>query len=128
MLGVTLDLDNLIESSVTVRNKTSKIEGMTATIREVLDRGSMTARLAASVKGKELPLSASLPEALMWSLDVLGSSIGKAIPLRQQEYQVVEGQDSEACSMGGVAFFPDKQPERLILSKSAMHSGRCPEG
>eukprot|EP00971_Amphidinium_carterae_P312077 6203366-Amphidinium_carterae.1 len=100
MLGVTLDLDNVIEGSVTVRNKTSRIEGMTATIREVLDKGCMTAHLAASIKGKlafmdgqhfarlgvvttrtlslralgsnrELPLSASLRDALMWSLDLL---------------------------------------------------------
>eukprot|EP00971_Amphidinium_carterae_P305970 6080353-Amphidinium_carterae.1 len=67
---------------------------------------------------QELQLSLELRNALLWSLELLSLSIGKEIPLRRQERQVaiftdgaVEGEESESCSIGGVAFFPHKQPE-----------------
>eukprot|EP00971_Amphidinium_carterae_P189463 3761082-Amphidinium_carterae.1 len=48
----------------------------------------------------------------------MSQSIGREIPLRRLERQVaiftdgaVEGEESELCSVCGVAFFPHKQPE-----------------
>eukprot|EP00971_Amphidinium_carterae_P227447 4511239-Amphidinium_carterae.1 len=120
---------------------------MSGAIREVLDKGSMAAHAAASFKGKltfmdgqhcarlgvpstrilgrralgsnkDMPLSSELCASLLWSLDLLGRDLGKDIPLRSHESQIViltdgavEGDESEVCSMGGVAFFPHKRPE-----------------
>eukprot|EP00971_Amphidinium_carterae_P130065 2576389-Amphidinium_carterae.1 len=147
MLGVTVDLSGFTNGVVSVRNKRSRIEGMTTGLQEILDNDSMSAHTAASLKGKlsfmegqhharlgvvttralslralgsnrEVSLTHELRAALQWSLDLLSTDLGKEIPLRRQEYQVViftdgavEGEGSGTCTIGGVAFFPSKRPE-----------------
>eukprot|EP00971_Amphidinium_carterae_P236703 4697892-Amphidinium_carterae.1 len=81
---------------------------------------SSTRILGRRALGSNVPLRSELRALLWWSLDLLGRDLGKDIPLRSQESQiviftdgVVEGDESEVCSMGGVAFFPHKRPEHF---------------
>ena len=65
-----------------------------------------------------MPLSDELREALLWALFLLHRAPPRVVPLEVTRDQIViftdgavEGSDHEVCSMGAVAFFPNKCPE-----------------
>eukprot|EP00971_Amphidinium_carterae_P304567 6052307-Amphidinium_carterae.1 len=130
-----------------VRNTDSRVSEISGTIRGVLDSGSLTPTLAASLVGRlsfmdgqhfarlgvassrtlrkaaasrsrEFPITSEIRKALLWSLDLMAWCPERSITLKRDSEQVViftdgavEGERGLRCTMGGLAFFPRKQPE-----------------
>eukprot|EP00971_Amphidinium_carterae_P344296 6484601-Amphidinium_carterae.1 len=146
-LGVEVDLGGCMEGEAKVRNTERRVAEIAKVVNDVLDEGSFTPALAASLvgrlsfmdgqhfarlgvactrvlrraaasKSKEIPLTTELQKALRWSLDLFKWCPARSIKLRRDSDQVViftdgavEGELGLHCTMGGLAFFPRKQPE-----------------